>query len=183
MEDLEQIGLRLKGLRDAMGMSPEDFASSCGIPLKDYLSYEKGEKEITIRVLKSIGEKYNVDLNTLMLGSEPRMSTYSMTRKDNGLVVSRVEDYEYHSLTSGFMNRKADVFVVTAEPKPDDLPIHESVHEGQEFTAVIEGRLLVRINGKDLILEKGDSLYFNSGLPHGMKALDGKQAKFLAVIL
>ena len=32
-------------------------------------------------------------------------------------------------------------------------------------------------------LEKGDSIYFNSELPHGMKALDGEKVSFLAVIL
>lgn len=181
--DLEQIGLRLKGLRDALDMSAEDFAASCEIPLGDYLAYEKGEKEFTLRVMRNIAEKHDVDLNTLMLGSEPRMSTYSLTRKDNGLVVSRVEDYQYHSLTSGFLNRKADIFAVTVDPKPDNYQIHESSHDGQEFNVVFEGRLLIRINGKDLILEAGDSLYFNSELPHGMKALDGKPAKFLAVIL
>ena len=41
----------------------------------------------------------------------------------------------------------------------------------------------VSIDGRDLILNEGDSLYFNSKLPHGMKALDGKTVKFLAVIM
>jgi quercetin dioxygenase-like cupin family protein len=43
--------------------------------------------------------------------------------------------------------------------------------------------MLIRINGKDIILEEGDSIYFNSELPHGMKAIDGKEVKFLAIIL
>jgi quercetin dioxygenase-like cupin family protein len=38
------------------------------------------------------------------------------------------------------------------------------------------------INGKNLILEEGDSIWFDSGLPHGMKALGGKEVKFLAVV-
>ncbi len=73
--------------------------------------------------------------------------------------------------------------MVTVEPKPDETPIHLSQHSGQEFNIVIKGRLLIHINGKDLILEKGDSLYFDPGLPHGMKALDGKPVKFLTVII
>lgn len=48
---------------------------------------------------------------------------------------------------------------------------------------VLEGRMLLSINGRDLILEQGDSLYFDSSLPHGMKALDGKAVKFLAVVM
>ena len=56
-------------------------------------------------------------------------------------------------------------------------------HEGQEFNLVIEGRMLLNINGKELILNPGDSLYFDSSIPHGMMALDDKTVKFLAVIL
>ena len=56
-------------------------------------------------------------------------------------------------------------------------------HSGQEFNLVLEGRMLVNIEGKDLILNEGDSLYFNAKLPHGMKALDGKPVRFLAVIM
>ena len=41
----------------------------------------------------------------------------------------------------------------------------------------------MNINGKELILNPGDSLYFDSAQPHGMMALDGKTVKFLAVIM
>ena len=43
--------------------------------------------------------------------------------------------------------------------------------------------MMLSIDGKDLILNEGDSLYFNSKLPHGMIALDGKKVRFLAVIM
>lgn len=182
-EELKQIGLRLKGLRDAMDLSKKEFAASCDIPLEDYIKYEAGEKDFSISMLKNIATKYNVDITTLMFDEEPRMSCYALTRREKGLEIKRVEDYQYQALASGFTNRKADVFVVTVQPKSDDTPIHLSSHPGQEFNLVFKGRLLIRINGKDLILEKGDSLYFDPSLPHGMKALDGKPVKFLAVVV
>ena len=67
--------------------------------------------------------------------------------------------------------------------EPNDNPIHYNTHEGQEFNLIIQGRMLISVGGKELILNEGDSLYFNSALPHGMKALDGKTVKFLAIIL
>jgi quercetin dioxygenase-like cupin family protein len=42
---------------------------------------------------------------------------------------------------------------------------------------------MISVNGKELILEEGDALWFDSSLPHGMKALDGKTTKFLAIII
>jgi len=43
--------------------------------------------------------------------------------------------------------------------------------------------MVLNINGKNLILNEGDSIYFDSSLPHGMKALHDKPVKFLAVVL
>ena len=73
--------------------------------------------------------------------------------------------------------------MVTVHPKPESEPIYLNTHSGQEFNYVIHGRMLLQINGKDLILGAGDSIYFNSELPHGMKALDGEIVQFLAVIV
>ena len=42
---------------------------------------------------------------------------------------------------------------------------------------------MIVIDGKEFILNKGDSLYFDSNLPHGMKALGNQTAEFIAVIL
>ena len=88
----------------------------------------------------------------------------------------------FHSLKR-FKDRIADPFIVTIEPKPADTPLFFNMHPGQEFHLVMEGRLFVNIDGKELVLEPGDSLYFDSGKPHGLKALDGKPVKFLAMIM
>jgi quercetin dioxygenase-like cupin family protein len=182
-EDMQQIGQRLKGLREALDMTAGEFAASCEILPSEYLEYEAGEKDMSISMLKRIASKHNVDVSILMFDGEPHMSSYFLTRKGKGLAINRVSSYNYQTLAGGFNNRKADVFEVTVEPKADDVDIHHSIHAGQEFNLVLEGRMLLQINGKDLILEEGDSIYFDSGLPHGMKALDGKKVKFIAVVL
>lgn len=182
-EDMKQIGQRLKGLREALDMTVEEFSTSCDIPVDEYIRYEAGERDLTISLLKGIASKHNIDVSVLMFDGEPRMSSYFLTRKGKGMAVNRVADYSYQTLAGGFNNRKADVFEVTVEPKGDNVEIHHSRHSGQEFNLVLEGRMLLQINGKDLILEEGDSIYFDSGLPHGMKALDGKKVKFIAVVL
>ena len=182
-EEIRQIAERLVGLRDALDLRPEDIASTCNIDLETYLGYESGEKDIPVSFLHQIAKHYGVELPALMFGYEPRMNSYFLTRKDKGVAVERTKAYKYQSLAAGFMNRNADPFIVTVEPKPNDEPIHYNSHSGQEFNLVLEGRMMLSIDGKDLILNEGDSLYFNSKLPHGMKALDGKKVRFLAVIM
>lgn len=180
---LKEIGMRLKGLREALDLTPEAFAKSCDIPLEEYLEYEAGEKDLTISVLKNISLKYNVDVSVLLFADEPRMSSYFLTRKGKGLAVKRVEAYHYQTLAGGFNNRNAEVFEVIVEPKPESTLMYHRSHNGQEFNFVLEGRMLLEINGKELILDEGDSIYFDSKLPHGMKALDNKPVRFIAVII
>ena len=181
--ELRQIGLRLKGLRDALDLGSEEFARSCNISEEELQEYESGKKDFSISFLKQIAKKYNIDVTTLMFDDEPRMTSYFITRKNQGKAINRVEQYKYEALAAGFNNRKADIFVVTVEPKPEDTPLHLSIHKGQEFNLIMEGKMLIQVNGKDIILEEGDSIYFDSGQKHGMKALDGKRVKFLAIVL
>jgi hypothetical protein len=51
-------------------------------------------------------------------------------------------------LAAGFANRKADPFIVTVHPKPEEEEIFLNSHPGQEFNMVLSGRMLIRINGK-----------------------------------
>ena len=182
-EEIKQIAERLKGLRDVLELSAEEVAQTCDITADEYLALESGTVDISVSLLHRISHAYSIELTTLMFGDEPKMSAYFVTRKGKGISVERTKAYKYQSLAAGFSKRKADPFMVTVHPKPDDEPIYQNSHAGQEYNYVICGRLLIQINGKDIILEEGDSVFFNSELPHGMKALDNKEVKFLAIIL
>ena len=180
-DQIKQIAERLQGLRDVLELTPDEVAKSCQLSVEEYLGMESGEKDISVSALQKIARKYGIALDVLMFGEEPKMSSYFLTRCGSGVSVERTKAYKYQSLASGFRGRKADPFIVTVEP--ENTPIHFNSHEGQEFNLVIEGRMLLNINGKELILNPGDSLYFDSSIPHGMMALDDKTVKFLAVIL
>lgn len=181
--DLKQIGERIRGLRDAIDFSPAEMAHRLEVDEAVYLQFETGEKDISVSFLQRIEREFNVDLATLMFGTEPKMNAYFITRKDKGVSVERVSAYKYQSLTSGFTNNVAEVFVVTVEPKPMEDDFYQNIHAGQEFNMILEGSMMLKINEKDLILNEGDSIYFDSSLPHGMKALNNKQVKFLTVVL
>lgn len=182
-DELKDIGLRLAGLRESLSLSQEEFAKRCGVSLDEYKKYESGETDMKISTIKRISQEFNIDSSILLFGEEPKMSNYYLTRKGQGLYIDRVESYKYQTLAGGFNNRKAEIFEVTIEAKPDTSELHLSSHNGHEFNLVLEGRMLIEVDGKELILEEGDSIYFDSAKKHGMKALDGKRVKFLAVVL
>lgn len=182
-EQIKQIAERLAGLRDALELSPEEMANAAHLKTDEYLLLESGTVDISVSVLHQISQAFGVELTTLMFGDEPKMSSYFITRKGKGIAVERTKAYKYQSLAAGFAGRKADPFMVTVHPKDDNEPVYLNSHPGQEYNMVISGRLQLQIGSKTVVLEQGDSIYFNSELPHGMKALDGEVVKFLAVIL
>ena len=108
------------------------------------------------------------------------MRTHAVVRKGQGMSVERTKAYKYQSLVSGFAQRKADVFIVTVEPKPNAHKIYKNTHPGQEFNMILDGEMELYIGGKTIVLQEGDSIYFDATKPHGMKALGDKAVRFLA---
>lgn len=181
-EAIKQIGERLKGLREALDISVQEMAETCGISEEKYLKMETGESELSVSKLYKVSHKYDVSLDALMFGEEPRMNSYFLTRKGKGMSVERRYAYKYQSLASGFSGRRADPFLVTVEPKPEDAPVNMDVHPGQEFNMVWEGRMDLRLGDKRFVLEPGDCIYFDANQPHCMRALDNVPMRFLAII-
>ena len=179
-EQLKQIGERLKGLRDALDLTAEEVAATINIDVEKYKKIEQGESDITISKLMKIAHTYGVSAEELMFAEAPHMRSYFVVRKGQGLSVERTKAYKYKSLVSGFMNHKADVFIVTVEPKPNAHTVYKNTHAGQEFNMVLEGAMELYIDGKTMVLEEGDSIYFDSSKPHGMLAKGDKPVKFLA---
>ena len=182
-DPIQSIATRLRGLREALELTQEEVAASCNLPVGQYREMESGTADFSVNVLQTISRHYGISLDVLMFGEEPRMNSYFITRAGKGVAVERQKAYKYEALAAGFRDRKIDPFIVTVEPAADDAPMHLNCHPGQEMNYVLEGRLLIGLNGKEIVLNTGDSLYFDSGLPHGMKALDGKTVRFLAIIM
>ena len=83
------------------------------------------------------------------------------------------------SLAANFRHRDKEPMLVTISPK-DGKP-ELVAHGGQEFNYVISGKIAVVIGAKTIVLNEGDSIYFDPRIRHGQYAVDG-EARFLTVI-
>ena len=70
--------------------------------------------------------------------------------------------------------------LVTLDPT-DEAPELVS-HSGQEFNLVLKGTVAVVFENNEIILNEGDSIYFNPTYPHGQKCVGNEKARFLTVI-
>lgn len=178
---MKEIAERLRGLRESVDLSADEMAQKSGISTEQYLSYESGDTDIPMNYICAVAALFNLDAAVLLSGDDTHAQSYFVTRKGLGISVERNKAYKYRDLAGGFKNAKATPFLVTVEPNNE--PIHLNSHAGQEFNLIEKGRLLLQIAGRDIILEEGDSIYFDATKPHGMKALDNDKARFLAIIL
>jgi len=182
-EQIKQIAERIRELREIEGYSLEQFAEELSIKADEYALYEKGEIDIPVSFLYEVATKLGVDLTTLLTGSQPKLHRYSLVKKGHGLDVERSKQYKYKSIAYKLQNKKAEPFLVTVDPQPNDEPIHLNTHPGQEMNYILEGTVIIKLGDSELTLNEGDTLFYDSSYPHGMKAVGDKPAKFLAIIM
>ncbi|MDL2287776.1 cupin domain-containing protein [Oscillospiraceae bacterium OttesenSCG-928-F05] len=182
-EQLKEIGIRLAALRDICGFTPEEMAEKLDMSVEDYLAYERGERDFSFSFLYNAAGVLGVDVLDIMSGESPKLSTCTVVRSGGGYDIQRRKAYEYKHLAFTFRKKKAEPFMVTVEPRQSETQPALHDHPGQEFNYMVEGRMEFFIGAMTYVLETGDSVYFDSGVPHAMRALDGKRARFLAVVM
>ena len=181
-EEIRDIIRRVRALREIEEISADDLARDLGFEPADYQSWEEGEADFPIGALVEIAARFKVDLAELVSGQTAKLKTFCLTRAGSAPEVSRRPMYSYWNLARNFHRKKAEPFLVEASADTELKPAILNTHPGQEFDYVLEGRLLISVGGHDLELGPGDSIYYDSQEPHGMKALGGKPARFLAFI-
>lgn len=180
---MKEIALRIVELRELSEISAQEMADYLDISLETYKEYEDSSSDIPASVLFEIAHKLDVDMGLLLTGEETRMHIFTITRNGKGVNVERRKQYRYESLAEKFIHKKAEPLIVTVKPREDESKPSTNYHPGQEFDYVIEGSLKIFIHDNEIILNEGDSIFFDSSYKHAMEALNNKPAKFLAVIL
>jgi quercetin dioxygenase-like cupin family protein len=178
-EKIKQVASRIRELREIFRVSSAQLAGEFHMAEADYLQYESGAVDIPVGILYQIAQRFRVELTTLLTGEEPRLHTFALTRAGQGVAVDRRRDYQYQSLAYNFIHKRAEPFLVTVDPGPE----HFNSHPGQEFHYVLSGTLRVLLDQHELILQAGDSLYFDSTVAHSLTALHDTPVRLLAVIV
>jgi transcriptional regulator with XRE-family HTH domain len=179
-EQIKQIAERLRELRDVLDMSVEDIAQKTGVPAENVIKFESGEFDIPMSFICDMAQVCGVQPSELISGEEPKMQSYFLTRKGRGVSMERSKAYKYLALAAGFKNAIFEPFEVSIEPSDREITLN--THSGHEFNYIIEGRIMIQIGDKQMIMNAGDCIYFDALRPHGMKALDNQKATFLAII-
>jgi transcriptional regulator with XRE-family HTH domain len=184
-EELSAVGERIRKLREIKGLSLGDVSQRTGISDKMLKSIEADAVAPPLGTLTKLARALEMKMGYLLTGGESR--PFVITRKDERQPVSRHATeqqskygYSYLSLSPGMRDRNMEPFLVSLSPTAEEMP--GSVHEGEEFLFVLEGEMEVTLGEHREILYPGDSIYYQSSIPHLVKCHQDKPTRILAVL-
>jgi transcriptional regulator with XRE-family HTH domain len=182
-----RTGARLMTLRDSLGLSVDELAERSGCDAAVIEQLEAGQLAPSLAPLIKITRALGCRLGTL-LDDDTHIGPV-VTRADECESVTRLTSLETGTAESGqleFFSLAADKSSRHMEPfliavKPGSARSLSS-HEGEEFIYVLTGGIEVEYGKETHVLGAGDSIYYDSVVPHQVRAADGAAARILAVV-
>jgi quercetin dioxygenase-like cupin family protein len=182
-KDVEEIGLRIKAIRENKGLSLAELANLTGFDVELLSGIETNKVQPQLGTVIKLSKALDSAFGRLISGIGDKL--YSVTRKNEQKVVSRSTSlkgtkqlYIYKSLAPEVKGRHMEAMLVQLEENQEE---EMSVHDGEEFIYVLDGAAIVKIGEDKFELEPGDSVYYLSTTPHYIAAKSG-QSTILAVL-
>ena len=185
LSQLKAIASRIREMREIMGWTAEEMAEKTDVSPEEYAQYEAARADMPFTFIYKSAQAFNMELTELLEGHNAFLSSYTVTRRGKGESTAREEGIAISNLAPKFKDKIAEPYWVRYEysEAQQTEPIHLTTHQGQEFDLVLHGSLKVQVGDHIEILHEGDSIYYNSSLPHGMIAVEGADCVFCAVVL
>lgn len=180
MEELKELGERIKGLREACDVSIEDMAADLCVDVATLSEWEENGADIPISVVYHLSHRFGVDMTEILTGTSAKLDTYHVVRRGEGKVVDRHPAYHFEDMAWRYRDKIMQPLMVILDPTDD--PAELITHKGQEFNFVVEGSIVVTIGDREWVLNEWDSIYFNPELPHAQRCYGDKTAKFITII-
>ena len=180
------IGPRIRQLREQRNLTPEALARQSGCSPEMIAALESGDLVPSLTPLLRLARGIGVRLGTL-LDDQSQDGPAVVRKGDQGTAIHfsgndparKRSTLDFHPLAPHKAARNMEPFLIDVHPATGDVPLND--HEGEEFIYVLSGRVEIRY-GKDAYqLDAGDSIYYESAVPHHVHALDG-DARILAVV-
>lgn len=187
MDTSKIVGEKIKALRENQGISLEQLAERAGLAIEQIDRIENNIDLPSLAPLIKIARVLGVRLGTFLDDQEElgpvvcrkKEATDSISFSNNA-IQSR-KHMEYHSLSKSKADRHMEPFIIDVTPTDDNAFVLSS-HEGEEFIMVMNGTMEISYGKNTYLLEEGDSIYYDSIVPHHVHAYQGQAAKILAVI-
>ncbi|MBO4445621.1 MAG: AMP-binding protein, partial [Clostridia bacterium] len=180
-----EMAQRIRELREILNYTTAFMAEQTGVSEEEYIACETGKQDLNFAFLYRCAQTFGVDVTDLIEGESPNLAKLVYTKKGEGQKIEKAHGMTYYNLAAAFKNRISEPLYVEAEytEEAQNRPIELTTHEGQEIDIVLSGALKVQVGDHIEILHAGDTLYYDSGTPHGMVAVENQNCEFYAIVL
>jgi transcriptional regulator with XRE-family HTH domain len=181
------IGAKIKELRRGKKLKLQDVANETGFSTALISQIENNNVSPPIATLSKIAHFFDVKIGHFFNESEEE-SPYEVLRCNERTVIPKVvskdgtsQGYFYESLSVRKKNKKMDPFLLTLNEKVTNTDTYS--HNGEEFIFVMNGTAELLLDDQRIILNDGDSVYFDANLKHRLFSSDGQEVKVMAVVM
>ncbi len=185
------VGQRIKAIREKRGMSVDELAGAFpgDVQANKVLveSLERGDTVPSLTPLLQIARALGVRLGSFL--DDQQGQSVVISRKGQVLETNRFtgsnlgaakNELAFNSLAPNKSDRHMEPFLI--DVKPHQGEVITSTHEGEEFIYVLEGDIEVKYGKEVYTLTAGDSIYYDSIVPHHLHAAGTDMAKIVAVV-
>ncbi len=202
------FGEKLRSARHAKKTALKDLAAECGLSYSYISQVERGEASPSLSALDSLAKALGTTVWELLrddsseapapAGSnihhaesvaalQARTQANGTTRaskvvrKDGRRSVILPQSNILYQMLTPDLNRELQLLIVEAEPDTDSGDQALS-HGGEECCFVISGKFEIDVGEETFVLEKGDSIYFSSELPHRWRNIGNEKLVLLLAV-
>jgi transcriptional regulator with XRE-family HTH domain len=179
------VGQRVRRVREGKDLTVKDVAQRTGLSIKYLVQIETDEVSPPLGVLIRLAKALDMKLGRFISTGE--IKPFTVVRKDQRRVISRYTSaqddqygYTYESLAPDKKDRHMEPFMVTLVPSKAKKEL--STHAGQEFIYILKGAMEVILENNTEVLYPGDSIYYDSTIPHLVRCHGDKETVILAVL-
>jgi len=175
------IGINIRRLREARNVKLREFARSLGVSGSFISQIEKGKASPSLSTLKEIANKLNTTVGEI-IGEGSKTAEFPVTRVSERRSLEGLgKGVSVYLLTSPDQNKQMEPLLFKLG-KNASSGESSYTHYGQEFVIVIKGEMEIKLNDNTYVLKKGDSIYFNSKVPHFFSNLSDGETEALWII-
>jgi transcriptional regulator with XRE-family HTH domain len=185
-------GELLRALRQKNGWTLRDVSERTGLTVSTLSKVEHGKMSLTYDKMMRIATGLGIDIGVLFAAPtgqpddararpRPAGGRRSITRRGEGrLIESRNFIQQYPA--AELLHKQLVPIIVEVKARSRAEFGQLLGHAGEEFVLVIEGRLELHTElYEPVVLEKGDSIYFDSSMAHGYVAAGSERCSMLSV--
>lgn len=162
-----KIGLILRAYREKTGQKQATIAKQAGISTSMLSQIERSVVSPSIDTLFAVCNALRMDITHLFRSISEKDQVRVQHKGERLRNKGNSAKYEQLILSIDTGN-PAEMFLLEVAPQ-QEVGLSENGHEGAEMGYVLSGTASLVVNGTEYILKQGDSVSFNSSLPHSLQ--------------